>query len=508
MIKIKKNSPGGQTTVTTIDKLPPGSDEDILAERISSTLPDGITPRMLYGDILRIAFPTAIELALTSLVSMADLIMVGGLGTWAITAVGLTTQPKFVLMTMVMAMNVGATSLVSQSRGAGDQEKARLYTRQALLINLALALLFSAAGILSSRALVQFMGAAETRVLDAGDAYLKIQMASFVFYGITSTITAVLRGIGDSRTAMYYNSVANFVNILLNYLLIGGKFGFPALGVAGASLATAISQFAAFLLAVAALCRKNCYLHIGLHDDFRPRIKECREIISIALPAALEQLMMRAGSIVFSRTIASLGTLEFAAHQVCMNIQSLTMMNGQIFAVSATTLMGQGLGRRRPDMAQAYTTRCRRCGMWVAVSLGLAFVLFGRPLSSLYTDDPLCISICLNILWIVAFIQPFQSSQFIVSGALRGAGDTGFVAKLTFFTVLLLRPGLAILAVDYLHLGLSGAWMAIATDQVLRAIAILLRYRSGKWKVLCLRRGQEKSAPDTLKPSSGASGKS
>ena len=82
------------------------------------------------------------------------------------------------------------------------------------------------------------------------------------------------------------------------------------------------------------------------------------------------------------------------------------------------------------------------------------------------------------------------------------------MAKLTFFTVLLLRPGLAILAVDYLHLGLSGAWMAIATDQVLRAVAILLRYRSGKWKVLCLRRGREKSVPDTLKPSSGASGKS
>lgn len=178
-----------------------------------------------------------------------------------------------------------------------------------------------------------------------------------------------------------------------------------------------------------------------------------------------------------------------------MNIQSLTMMNGQVFSISATSLMGQSLGRRRPDMAQAYTTRCRRCGMSVAVLMGLAFVLFGRPLSGLYTEDAACILICVEILWIVAFIQPFQSSQFIVAGALRGAGDTKFVAKLTFYTVLLLRPGLAILAVRGFHMGLPGAWLAITTDQILRSALIALRYRSGQWKQLpLLRAGKTKAS--------------
>lgn len=470
----------------SLDLIPDGSDLDMKRERVSRHLPSGITSSMLYRDILRIALPATVELMLSSLVSMMDMIMVGGLGTWAISAVGLTTQPKFILMTMSMSINVGATALVAQAKGAGKQEKARSYTRQALLLNLVLAIFVSILGLLFSRPMVRFMGAENEQILSAGTSYLQIQMAAFVFFALTSVITAVLRGIGDSKTAMYYNSAANLVNILFNYLLIGGKMGFPRLEVAGASYATAISQVVAFVLASYAIAKKSCYLHISRKDHFSPVPEDIREIMQIGLPAALEQFMMRFGSMIFSKSVASLGTLDFAAHQICMNIQSLTLMNGQVFSISATSLMGQSLGKRRPDMAQAYTSRCRRAGMIVAILLGISFVLFGRPLSSLYTNDEACIAICIQIFWIVAFIQPFQSSQFIVSGALRGAGDTKFVAKLTFFTVMLLRPGLAIFAIHSLHWGLPGAWLAITTDQVLRAAVIALRYRSGKWKEICL----------------------
>lgn len=486
-----------RVTKSILEQLTPGTDEDLKVQKISPGLPEGVSSRDVYKDILRIALPASVELMLSSLVSMVDLMMVGGLGTWAITSVGLTTQPKFLLMTMVMSMNVGATALVAQAKGAGRQDAARKYARQAVTVNLLMGAFLSLLGLLTAGPLVRFMGAKTQQILDAGTAYLRIQMASFLFFSLTSTLTAVLRGIGDSRTAMYYNSAANLSNIVLNYLLINGHYGFPRMEVAGASLATAISQVLACGLAMAAVSKKKCYLHMSLRDDFKPSRQEITEIARIGLPAALEQFMMRIGSLIFSKTVASLGTIEFAAHQVCMNIQSLTMMNGQVFSISATSLMGQSLGRRRPDMAQAYTTRCRRCGMSVAILMGLAFILFGRPLSGLYTDDAACISICVEILWIVAFIQPFQSSQFIVAGALRGAGDTKFVAKLTFYTVLLLRPGLAILAVQGFHLGLPGAWLAITTDQILRSALIAFRYRSGQWKELPLLHAKATKAAKT-----------
>ena len=105
-------------------------------ERVSKTLPEGITSRMLYSDVVRIAWPSLIELTLTQLTAMVDLMMVGRLGPWAITAVGLTVQPKFLLMTMFVAMNVGATALVAQYRGAGEPEKANDILRQGLLLSL------------------------------------------------------------------------------------------------------------------------------------------------------------------------------------------------------------------------------------------------------------------------------------------------------------------------------------------------------------------------------------
>lgn len=299
---------------------------------------------------------------------------------------------------------------------------------------------------------------------------------------LTTTVTAALRGVGDSRTAMVYNLIANVVNVMFNYLLIYGKYGFPKLGVAGASLATVIGQLVAFVLAFHAIIRRRSYLHLNFKDGFRPDWAELSNIFKIGLPAMAEQFIMRAGMIIYAKTVAGLGTVAFATHQVCMNIQSLSFMNGNAFAVSATSLMGQSLGKKRPDMAQAYCSRTQKTGMVVSLFISAVFLFWGRSIVSLYSDDASIIAQGAQIL-IMAFIQPFQSSQFIVAGALRGAGDTKATAVITFLTVLLVRPGIAIFSIHVLHMGLIGAWVAMVADQILRTILVLHRFYSGKWKV-------------------------
>ena len=196
----------------------------------------------------------------------------------------------------------------------------------------------------------------------------------------------------------------------------------------------------------------------------------------------VEQLFMRAGVITYAKTVASLGTVAFAIHQICLNIQALSFMNGNAFAVSATSLVGQSLGKKRPDMAQAYSSHTRRVGMVISILLGLIFFFFGKPITALYSSDPEIISQGAKILMFVAFIQPFQSSQFILAGALRGAGDTKSTAIIMFITTLLVRPGLAMLMIHGFGWGLVGAWIAMISDQLLRSLLILLRYNSGKWK--------------------------
>ena len=467
--------------VLALDLVEDGSETEIKDIK-KNQLPPSITSKMLYADIVKIAWPSVVELTLTQLASMVDLMMVGGLGAWALTSVGLTVQPKFLLMTIFMAMNVGATAMAARYKGAGDQEKANLILRQALLLTLIISVISSITGYVFAEKLILFMGAAEEKTLHGGTIYLKIQMVGFTFMALTSTITAALRGVGNSRTAMIYNLTSNVVNVFLNYLLIEGHFGFPRLEVAGASLATIIGQLFAFVFALTYIMKGDQYLHLRFMDGFQPDPHSHKQIVTIGAPAMLEQLLMRVGVIIYVKTIAGLGTVAYAVHQVCMNIQALSFMNGQGFAVSATSLTGQSLGKNRPDMAHAYVHRTRRLGMSVSLILAAIFVFWGGKIVSLYNDSPDIISQGARIMMFVGFTQPLQSSQFILSGSLRGAGDTRATAIITFITVLLIRPLLAVYLINVWNLGLEGAWFAFIADQTIRSALVLIRYNSGKWK--------------------------
>ena len=468
-----------------LDLIEMGTDEQVEKDKsgkVTDVLPENITSGMLYKDAFRIAWPSMVELTLTQMTSMVGLMMVGQLGPWALSAVGLTTQPKFLMMTMFMAMNVGATAMVARSKGAGDRNRANLMLRQAILMTFIFSTTSSVLGYIFAEPLINLMGATDAQSLKGGVDYFRIQMIGLPFLALTSTATATLRGVGNSRTAMVYNITANVVNVIFNYLLVTGKFGFPRWEVVGSSIATVMGQTLAFILAYIALLGNKNYIQLNLKDGFMPDKAAIGSIVKIGLPAMLEQAMMRVGVILYTRMVVSLGVLAYATHQVCMNIQAFSFMNGQAFAVSATSLTGQSLGKKRIDMAQAYTKRTRRIGMYFSITIALVCFFFGGPLVALYTTDPEIIENGRKIMMIIALVQPLQSSQFILAGALRGAGDTKSIAIITFVTILIVRPLLAYLLIYPFGFGLTGAWVALAIDQAMRSAFVVMRYYSGKWK--------------------------
>ena len=479
---------------TTLDRLPLGDASMTEDLKVSNKLPEGVKSKDLYKDIIHIAWPSFIELLLTQLASMVDMMMVGRiggdanpqLGLDAVTAVGLTTQPKFLLMTAFVAMNTGVTALIARYKGQGDKEKANLVLRQGMMLTFLSTLILSVLGVIFSRPMVIFMGGKEDAIINQATVYLQIQLAGFATVALTSTITAALRAVGDSRTCMIYNLIANGVNVVFNWLLIGGNLGFPELGVAGASIATVIGQLVAFVIALCVILRGNSFLKLELKKGFKPNKSTLGNIATIGLPAAAEQLLMRAGMVMFALVVASLSKTSYATHQLCMNIQALSFMTGQAFAVSATSLVGQSLGRRRPDMAQAYCSKTRNVGFLVALLLTVTFAFWGGAIVSLYNKSPEVIEMGGRIMLFVAFLQPFQTSQFIIAGGLRGAGDTKSTAKITTVTVLLVRPIVAVILVNA-GLDLYGAWIALACDQLLRTALVFLRYKSGKWKLIKLK---------------------
>ena len=467
---------------TTLDNLPAGDPHNIGKIDTKVALPGGVTSKMLYSDIVRIAWPALVELTLMQLTSMFDTIQVSQLGTWATSAVGLTTQPKFLLATAFTALNTGTMALVGRYRGSGEQEKAKRVIRQSFILNTFFGFFFAIIGLLFAEPMIKFMGATEEKVLIEGVKYFQIQMVGMFTVSMASCVTSTLRGCGDSKTAMIYNMMSNIINVIFNWILINGKFGFPRLEVVGASIATVMGQTVALFMAIYAIRKKDQYARLEFpKGSFKLDKDVILNISRIGLPAMVEQLAMRFGVIVFTKTIAGLGTDAYATHTICMSIQSMTFMNGQAFATSATSLVSQSLGKGRPDMAMHYSKRTQRIGMMTAAIIAVVVFFFNKQLIALYNKDAAIIATGSALLSMVALIQPFQASQFIFAGALRGAGDTKFTAMVTMLTVMLLRPGLAIFFINQFDLGLNGAWYALVVDQLVRTSLVLYRYHTGKW---------------------------
>ena len=474
---------------TTIDTLEFGEiDAEKEGKYKKYKLPDGVDKGMMRSDILTIALPSLVELVLTSLTSMADQIMVGRLpgqlGVQALSAVGLCMNPKFILMTALMAINTGTTAVVARYRGMGNQEKANQTFKQSLIFNIFLSAIMMVIGVVFARELIGLIagnGISETTV-EYAVTYFRIQMYGFIPLMMTNTVTSTLRAIGDSKMPMVYNTIANVVNLFFNYGLIYGKLGMPEMDVAGASLATVIGQCVAFVIAMYIMLSKKRYVYLDFKEKTGYNKTIMNNVLGVGLPSMLEQLCLRIGIIIYSRIVASLGDIAYATHMVCMNIQSLTFMSGMAFQNSATTLMGQSLGRRRLDMADNYTRMTRNISFWISCVIGVVLALFGGQIVNIYNSTPEIVEMGGKLLAIVAITQPFQSSQFVTTGALRGAGDTKYPAVVIFICTLIVRSVLGYIFVVQLDMGLIGAWFAIVVDQLLKTAMIFARYNTGKWE--------------------------
>ena len=481
---------------TTLDGLPYGPESPDTGRVGKVPLPEGISKKRLTRDVVMLSWPSLLELILSQLTTFVDQIMVGRIpgemGVAGLAAVGLTASPKFALMTAIMALNVGATAVIARSRGQQNRERANQVFRHALLLNLILSALLMGVGIWAAEWMVRFMGPEISEMtIRAATDYLKIQFYGLVPLCLAFTITAALRGVGNTRIPMLYNTAANAVNVVFNYLLIYGKLGFPALDVVGASVATVIGQTVAFLIALVVVLRKKSYLYLSFREKFSFDRTILGNIVQVGLPAMVEQVLMRIGIIIYARTVTALGDLKFATHQILMSIQSFSWMLGQAFATAATTLTGQSLGKRRTDMAVIYLNRTRALSCWASLVLMALILILRKGIVGLFTTDGAVIAMGAEIMFLIALSLPIQTDSFVISGGLRGAGDTKFTAMSTLVTVLIIRSILATLMVTVWGWELWGAWIALLADLMIRAGMIHLRYRSGVWKGIKLKEKKE-----------------
>ena len=439
----------------------------------------------LRMNIFHIVWPVFIEVLLGSLFGMVDMMMVGRISehaAQAVSAVGMTNQPVFLGLSFVQALNVGGTAIIARYYGAKKYKNISLVLKHVMLLAMVgFVLPISVLMIVLAPYVLSFLGA-DSSVIEVGSGYFRVIMLGFIFQSFSFTMTAALRGIGETKIPMRNNLIANSLNVLGNAVLIYGLFGFPVLGVTGAAISTALSNVIAMSLNLRYVLSKKSVLYLDFKEKFQFRFEMMKDLIRIGLPTALEQLALRVGIISFLNIVSGLGTNVYAAHQISLNILNLTYSPAQAFGITASTLMGQSLGAKNEQLARIYTRMCQRIGFVIAIGMSL-FIFFGsKTLAEFYSTDTEIIRNTMIALTIVAFVQPFQSHQLITSGALRGAGDTVWPLIAIFVGSILIRVSLGYIFVNIVGLGLAGAWYAVFIDQFIRWLIILFRFKSGKWK--------------------------
>lgn len=452
---------------------------------IKGELPD---TKALYGGFMKMAWPAMVESILISLVNLVDTKMVSVLGSNAVAAVGLTTQPRMVFFAVFFALNISVTAIVSRRKGQNDREGANACLGQASALVIVLAILLCGAAILIASPLLSFAGA-NADTLDDATVYFRITMLGMIFTSIGMVINAAQRGSGNTKISMRTNIVANVTNIVFNYFLINGHWFFPKLGVEGAAIATVIGNIASFSMSLWSLRRKDRFLSFHFKYLFRWNASLLGTIGKIALGAGTEQIFMRIGFFVYAKMVAELGTAEFATHTICMNIMNISFSCGDGLSVAASALIGQNLGRKRPDAASLYGKAGQRIGLMISLLLVLTFTFGGSYIVSLFTDQSdlnydYIMTAGQGIMYIMAVVSPAQISQVIFNGALRGAGDTKYVALTSTISIAVIRPLTTYLLCFPLGIGLYGAWISLIIDQYLRLTFSAKRFLSGKWSKL------------------------
>ncbi len=443
-------------------------------------------------EIIKISSPVFIELLLGTLFGMVDMIMLGRYGTAAIStasiaAVGITNQLMFIGLSLVQSLSIGATAMVARYIGAKNHDRVEPVVKHIVIMSqlfIVIPLLFI--GLSFTPNVMKFLGAQQDTI-SVGTNYLRVIVVGFIFQAFNFSIFASLRGAGDTKTPMKINLFANLFNVIGNAILIYGLFGAPELGILGAGISTSLSQVIASVLLVRYILRPESTIHINLKKKFKINKDIMYNLVKIGIPAAMEQIVMRLGILFFVKIVATLGTVAYATHQIGINILSLSFTPGQSFGIAASTLTGRSLGAKDADLAEKYIKTSRRIGTLIAVVMGLILFFLGPGIASLYSNDSRVVAEAGGILKLMAFIQPFQCSQLILSGGLRGAGDTVWTLISTFVGILVVRLILAYYFVMILGMGLIGAWLAVLIDQFIRWILISLRFRTNKWKYVTIR---------------------
>lgn len=428
--------------------------------------------------IFTIALPTIVDMFVQTLLGFFDLIMVGRLGPEAIASVGLGTAPILAIIPVFFAISVGATAMVSRAFGAKNFSEVKEVMSQSLILGLPTSSFVTLLFVLLGENILLLIS--KNQPLSDALAYFSVVSLGLPFLCLNILFSAGFRATNKAKIPMINNIISIASNIILNYVFIF----MLDLGVLGAGIATTLSRGVVTFIFIFLTYYKKHY-HISLKkEDFVFRKDICRRLIKIGLPSAGEQTIFRIGMLIFEAMLINLGTLQYAAHKIALTAESFSFNLGLGFSVAGTALVGQHLGALEYDKAKKTGYLNTLLAVMVMTTFGFIFMFAPKFVISLFTSDKNIVPLASEALRIVSVAQPVLAMSMVLSGALRGAGDTKSVLWITGIGMFFIRLPLTYILLYTFNFGLKGAWFVMIIDLTFRGLACLRKFNQGKWRYI------------------------
>ena len=433
----------------------------------------------LYGKLIRLALPIVAANLLQTMYNLADTFFLGKLGKEAVSAPSIALNIFSFLIVFGFGFASAGTTLIAQSIGKRDREKADFYLGQMTTLMTVTSLVIAAAGILLSPLLIRILLVPEEARLYTWQ-YMTIIFAGLPFMFMAFILQGSLQGIGDSLTPLLVQGCAVILNIVLDPLLVFGAGPIPAMEVKGAAFATVFAQFTASIASLLILVKGKRGIRLS-RRNLRPRPEAYRLLLSIGLPSSIGQGVSALGFTVLQGIVNGFGTAVVAAFGIGNRIIGLFNLPAQGLASANAVLVGQKLGAKEPEKAKT-VVMMSMVTITVFISLGMVYTFFrGSGLVRFFVNDPEVIGHGARLFRLFSPSVVFFAIFTVITGAFQGGGDTKPVMILSIARLWLLRVPLAVLLSRTAGMGAEGIWAAMFISNTVIAAAGFLFLSTGRW---------------------------
>ncbi len=425
--------------------------------------------------IFSFAIPMLIGNVFQQFYNIADSIIVGKfIGKEALAAVGASFPLIFMLISFVVGVAMGTTVIISQYFGARDLHNVKRAMDTMYIFLFFASIVVTILGVLFSKPIFRLINL-PADIMPQAVTYFNVYLIGIIFFFGFNGTSAILRGLGDSKTPLYFLIISTVTNVLLAVLFVA-VFKW---GVAGAAFATVISQAGAFITGIIYLNRTHEVVKLSFRNlEFDRAI--FKKSLQIGLPSGFQQTFVALGMLAVMRIVNEFGTDVIAAFSVAGRIDSFAGMPAMNFGVALSTFVGQNLGARKIDRVKQGFKSTLYMSSALAIFTTIMVVLFSRPLMGAFTSDPAVISIGSHYLVIVGAFYVLFSTMFVIGGVMRGAGDTLIPMFITLFSLWIIRIPLA--WIFSRHMGYIGIWWSIPIAWFIGMTLSYLYYLKGNWK--------------------------